>query len=66
MCAKRKQKVFAIIPAYEEANSVGKVISEVLPYVDKALLIDDGSSDGTKNEAKEAGAYVVQLPLNLA
>ncbi len=60
-----KHKVFAIIPAYEEVNSVGRVVSEVLPFVDKALLIDDGSSDGTKKEAKKAGAFVVQLPLNL-
>jgi glycosyltransferase involved in cell wall biosynthesis len=65
MCGKTKLKVFAIIPAYEEADSVGKVVSEVIPYVNKALLIDDGSSDGTIEEAKRAGASVVRLPLNL-
>jgi len=65
MYGKTKHKVFAIIPAYEEADSVGKVIPEVIPFVDKILVIDDGSRDGTEEKAKEAGAHVVRLPFNL-
>ncbi len=62
---KTEKKIYAIIPAYEEVNSVGKVVSEVMPYVDKVLLIDDGSRDGTKDEARKSGANVVQFPINL-
>lgn len=65
MNEKTKHKVIAIIPAYEEVNSVGKVVSEVIPYVDKVLLVDDGSKDGTKEEAVKSGACVIHLPLNL-
>ncbi|HID64612.1 MAG TPA: glycosyltransferase family 2 protein [Anaerolineae bacterium] len=59
--------VLVIIPAYNEADSIGGVISRVrasAPEVD-ILVIDDGSTDATAAIAQEAGALVVSLPHNL-
>lgn len=61
------KKVLIIIPAWNEAESIGTVISEVrgeLPGVD-VLVVDDGSTDGTATAAAAAGATVATLPYNL-
>lgn len=50
---------------YNEASVVGAVISglrEVFPYV---VCVDDGSTDGSQDVARAAGAVVVQHPVNL-
>jgi hypothetical protein len=54
-----------IIPAYNEAGNIGRVVSEVraLPGPPDVVVIDDGSSDGT-SEAVGAGTRVVRLPFN--
>ena len=57
----------ALVPAYNEARTVGKVIADIhaeLPEYD-VLVIDDGSTDGTADVARQAGARVVSLPFNL-
>jgi glycosyltransferase involved in cell wall biosynthesis len=61
------KKVLIIIPAWNEAESVGDVIAEVrgeLPTVD-ILVVDDGSTDDTTNVALSFGAQVTRLPYNL-
>lgn len=50
-----------MIPAYNEEQSIGEVIKQIprsIPGIDdvKVLVIDDGSTDGTVEEAKKAGA----------
>ncbi|MFA6528621.1 MAG: glycosyltransferase [Candidatus Gracilibacteria bacterium] len=48
-------KIAAIVPAYNEAGRIGKVL-EVLtsvPSLDEIIVIDDGSSDSTLEEAKK-------------
>lgn len=50
---------------YNEATVVGTVIEglrEVFPHV---VCIDDGSTDGSQKIARDAGAVVVQHPINL-
>ncbi len=42
-----KNKVCAVIPFFNEFNGLRRVISETLPLVDKIILIDDGSVDGS-------------------
>lgn len=58
-----------IIPAYNEAKVIGRVIRAVprsLPEVGKptVLVVDDGSTDGTGRIAKRAGAQVLRHLLN--
>jgi len=53
-------KTVAIIPAYNEENSIAKVILQVKRYVDEVIVCDDGSTDMTFMIAKELGASVVR------
>jgi glycosyltransferase involved in cell wall biosynthesis len=61
------KKVLIIMPAWNEADSIGTVIAEVrgeLPGVD-VLVVDDGSADKTSAVAAGAGAIVARLANNL-
>jgi len=56
-------KLVVTIPAYNEQETVGQVISEVPKTISgideiQVVVVDDGSSDGTAQTAKQAGAYV--------
>ena len=57
-------KVAAAIPAYQAAPSVGAVVQGTLELLPEVLVIDDGSSDATAEEARRAGARVVSFPCN--
>lgn len=66
MTAAVDDRVLIAIPAYNESGRVGPVVRDVrgvLPTAD-IVVVDDGSSDGTGDEAREAGALVLSLPLN--
>jgi glycosyltransferase involved in cell wall biosynthesis len=57
----------AIVPAHNEAASIGAVVREILA-VDPELevvVVDDASTDRTSVRAREAGARVLALPFNL-
>lgn len=52
-------KVSVVIPAYNEEGRVGRVVRETLSYVDEVIVVDDGSTDCTREDAEQAGAKVV-------
>jgi glycosyltransferase involved in cell wall biosynthesis len=57
----------AIVPAFNEADMVGRVVRDILreaPGFD-VVVIDDGSTDATAAEAESAGASVLRHPFNL-
>jgi len=53
------------IPAYNEEVKIKDVIKKSLPYVDKVVVCDDGSTDDTAVVAKKAGAVVISHEKNL-
>lgn len=55
----------AVIPAYNEQVSVGSVILLARQYVDKVIVVNDGSTDRTAEVAKLAGAEVISLEHNM-
>lgn len=60
-------KVLVIIPAYNEQNSIKKVVNKIYKQYDNidVVVINDGSKDNTLKEAKETKATVIDLPCNL-
>jgi len=61
------QSILVIIPAHNEAKSIGEVIrgvEEVLPSA-QILVINDASADNTSSASSDAGAKVISLPFNL-
>jgi glycosyltransferase involved in cell wall biosynthesis len=57
-------QVFAVVPNYNERGRIGAVVRALLPRVQRVIVVDDGSSDGSAEEARAAGADVVQHVLN--
>jgi len=57
-----KQSVAVIIPTFNEAESIGAVVAG-LPrdVVGRVIVVDGGSSDGTRERAKDAGAEVIAV-----
>ena len=61
------RSLLVIVPAWNEEDSVGSVVAELstaLPTAD-VLVVNDGSTDRTSAVAREAGALVLDLPVNL-
>ena len=62
-----KLRKLAIVPAYNEAKMVGRVVRDIkrqAPGFD-VVVIDDGSNDSTSAEALAEGADVIRHPYNL-
>ena len=57
-------KVIAVLPAYNEAAVISDVIARLNAFVDRVVVVDDGSSDSTGDLAKRAGAFVVRHLIN--
>ena len=55
----------AAIPALNEEKSIAKVIVHSLNWVDKVLVVDDGSVDDTSLIATKLGAVVIRHERNL-
>jgi len=53
-----------LIPAYNTAALVAKVVRAAKPFCDHIVVVDDGSSDGTLESATSAGASVIRLGQN--
>jgi glycosyltransferase involved in cell wall biosynthesis len=50
---------------YNEATVVGSVVRDLRTDFAHVVCVDDGSSDGSQEVARRAGAVVVQHPINL-
>lgn len=57
-----RRRVSAVIPARDEAATVGHVVRVCRRLVDEVVVVDDGSVDGTGGAAAAAGALVVPVP----
>lgn len=67
------EKTLVVIPALNAERSIGAVVrdckslqrgADAPQVIDEVLVIDDGSADRTAEIAREAGAVVVNHPLN--
>ena len=61
---KSKHTIKVIIPAFNEENAVGKVIGEIpRELIDEVIVIDNGSTDDTFQQALAAGATTLRQPV---
>ncbi|WP_374712424.1 glycosyltransferase family 2 protein, partial [Symbiobacterium terraclitae] len=56
------ERVSVVIPAYNEAETVGDVVAACakVPEIDEVIVVDDGSTDETAARARAAGAKVIE------
>lgn len=62
----KEKKVSVIIPAYNEEETIKKVIEVSLQniYVNEVIVVDDGSSDNTYEISKKSGAKTIRIREN--
>jgi hypothetical protein len=60
-------RLVTISPAFNEAENVGDVIKQIPAMIEGhhvvPVVVSDGSTDGTATAAREAGAFVAELPI---
>ncbi|HED00788.1 MAG TPA: glycosyltransferase family 2 protein [Proteobacteria bacterium] len=56
--------IIAALPAFNEEANIAQLVLKTQQYVDKVVVVDDGSTDMTAAIAERLGAHVVQHPKN--
>ena len=51
-----------IIPAFNEADSIGSVIHDIPPEVDEIIVVSNNSTDATEENVLKAGATLLKEP----
>ena len=56
----KKDTIKVIIPALNEAASIGKIIQEIPSFVEEIIVVDNNSTDTTAKVAGQSGATVLE------
>jgi glycosyltransferase involved in cell wall biosynthesis len=56
--------VCLLVPAYNEARTIGQVVSSACKIIDPVVVVDDGSQDDTAQIAQDSGAFVIKHQVN--
>ena len=59
------EKLFVVIPAYNEGKRIAKVIRKARRYCENVVVVDDGSSDNTSEVAEKEKAVVLRHIINI-
>ena len=60
-----KQNVLIVVPALNEAASIGEVLSSLKEHGHPTVVVSDGSVDATADIARASGVAVLELAINL-
>jgi glycosyltransferase involved in cell wall biosynthesis len=61
------RSVAVVVPAYNEVDKIGLTLASIPGYVDRIIVVDDGSSDGTLTAARNSrrrGVEILHHPEN--
>lgn len=50
-----RARIYVVVPARNEAPRIGEVVTSMPPLVDRIIVVDDGSRDGTGDAARAPG-----------
>jgi polyprenyl-phospho-N-acetylgalactosaminyl synthase len=56
---------WVVVPAFNEGSVIRRTVSDLRAWFPNVIVVDDGSTDATAQEAFEAGAVVARHVLNL-
>jgi glycosyltransferase involved in cell wall biosynthesis len=56
-----QSRVVAVVPAWDEAPRIGRVVRGIPSWVDAVVVVDDASRDGTERAARAAGDARVEV-----
>jgi glycosyltransferase involved in cell wall biosynthesis len=59
-----KSNCAAVIPCFNEAANIEKVVAEVKQFLPEVIVVDDGSTDATAELAKNSGAKILSIKNN--
>lgn len=66
IAALKPVRTLYVVPAFNEADSIGELLNSLrVAAPDRVLVISDASTDSTAAIARQAGASVLELPLQL-
>jgi glycosyltransferase involved in cell wall biosynthesis len=54
-------QIAVVVPAYNEALQIARTLRTIPSFVDRVIVVDDGSTDGTSAVASAAGDRRIQL-----
>ncbi len=57
--------VWIVIAAYNEEETIGNTVANVLTHFGNVVVVDDCSKDNTQQQALQAGAHVLRHGINL-
>ncbi|MBN2516520.1 MAG: glycosyltransferase family 2 protein [Deltaproteobacteria bacterium] len=57
-------KICGVIPAFNNESTIDTVVKETKHYIERVIVVDDGSTDKTADIAGDAGAHVIRIPTN--
>lgn len=59
------ERLWVIVPAYQERAAIAQTIAGLRRFVTNIVVVDDGSTDGTRAVAAASGAIVISHPINV-
>ena len=61
----KEPRCVVVVPLFNEETVITGVVTDLQKHFSRIVCVDDGSSDGSAQAARTAGATVIAHPMNL-